>query len=229
MSTVSRHPFRLATTLFIALAGCLTEAGAVKREVIKTYQDEFAEHSYRLRVDLQGTNYLSVPNVVTDRGFNYQGRQFPVMFREMQTVYLARFSNAGGNEVALTIYRTKEDAEQVRGAVPSTPFGPAAGTEIALGAFARDLSTTVTLVLQSEKKDLAAQKDEILRLLNKLFYIKTEPTAEEKEAFIRSHAELPIPKLSNLTGLPEEMVRAILETSKMAPQVDGGEKKEKPD
>lgn len=227
MSTVSRHPFRLATTLFIALAGCLTEAGAVKREVIKTYQDEFAEHSYRLRVDLQGINYLSVPNVVTDRGFNYQGRQFPVMFRELQMVYLARFSNAGGNEVALTIYRTKEDAEQVRGAVPSTPFGPAAGTEIALGAFARDLSTTVTLVLRSEKKDLAAQKDEILRLLNKLFYIKTEPTAEEKEAFIRSHADLPLPKLSSLTGLPEEMIRAILETAKTAPQLDDTEKEEK--
>jgi hypothetical protein len=224
---VSRHPFRLATTLFITLAGCLTEAGAVKREVIKTYQEEFAEHSYRLRVDLQGTNYLSVPNVVTDRGFNYQGRQFPVMFRELQTVYLARFSNAGGNEVALTIYRTKEDAEQVRGAVPSTPFGPAAGTEIALGAFARDLSTTVTLVLQSEKKDLGAQKDEILRLLNKLFYIKTEPTAEEKEAFIRSHADLPLPKLSSLTGMPEEMIRAILETAKTAPQLDDTEKEEK--
>gem|GEM_PF-2402850 len=227
MTGDTRYPFRLAATLFVALVFCPSEAGAVKREVIKTYQEEFAEHSYRLRVDLQGTNYLSVPNVVTDKGFSYQGRQFAVMFRELQTVYLARFSNAGGNEVALTIYRTKEDAEQVRGAVPSTPFGPAAGTEIALGAFARDLSTTVTLVLQSEKKDLAAQKDEILRLLNKIFYIKTEPTAAEKEAFIRSHADLPLPKLANLTGMPEEMVRAILETAKTAPQVDGEEKEEK--
>ena len=227
MIAVSRRPFLFATTVSIALMLCFSNAGAVKREIIKTYQEEFAEHSYRLRVDLQGTNYLSVPNVATDRGFGYRGRQFPVMFREMEMVYLARFSNAGGNEVALTIYRTKEDAEQIRGAVPSTPFGPAAGTEIALGAFARDLSTTVTLVLQSEKKDLPAQREEILRLLNRLFYIKEEPTAEEKEAFIRSHSQLPLQKLSNLTGMPEEMIRTILEASKEAPPVAVEQKEEK--
>ncbi len=226
MTAVSRRRFSLASALCLASFFGLSDAGAVKREIIKSFQDDFGEHTYRLRVDLQGTNYLSVPNVVTDSGFSYRGRQFAVMFREMEMVYLARFSNAGGSEVALTIYRNKNDAEQVRGAVPSTPFGPAAGTEIALGAFARDLSTTVTLELHSAKHDLPAQKEEIVRLLNRLFYLKGEPTAEEKEAFIRSHAQLPLPKLSQLTGMPEEVIRTILETGKEAPTVTGEEKQE---
>lgn len=226
MTTLARRRFSLATSLGIATLLCVSDAGAVKREVIKSFQADFGEHTYRLRVDLQGTNYLSVPNVVTDKGFSYQGRQFAVMFREMEMVYLARFTNAGSSEVALTIYRNKDDAEQIRGAVPSTPFGPAAGTEVALGAFARDLSTTVTLELHSPKHDLPAQKEEILRLLNRLFYLKDEPTAEEKEAFIRSHPQLSLAKLSHLTGMPEEVVRGILETSKVDPPATGEEKKE---
>jgi hypothetical protein len=226
VTAIARRRFSLAASLGIAMLLCLSDAGAVKREIIKSFQEDFAEHTYRLRVDLQGTNYLSVPNVVTDSGFSYQGRQFAVMFREMEMVYLARFTNAGSSEVALTIYRNKDDAEQIRGAVPSTPFGPAAGTEVALGAFARDLSTTVTLELRSAKHDLPAQKEEIVRLLNRLFYLKGEPTAEEKEAFIRSHPQLSLTKLSHLTGMPEEVVRTIMETSKIEPPSTGVEKQE---
>jgi hypothetical protein len=226
VTRIARRLFSVTASFFIVCTLCTSDAGAVKREIIKTFQDEYAEHTYRLRVDLQGTNYLSVPNVVTDSGFAYRGRQFGVMFREMEMVYLARFSNAAANEVALTIYRNKQDAEQVRGAVPSTPFGPAAGTEVALGAFARDLSTSVTLELHSAKKDLTAQREEIVRLLDKLFYMKEEPTATEKEAFIRSHAQLPLPKLSKLTGMPEEMIKAILDEGKPEPPTTGVEKKE---
>ena len=226
MTRVSRRLFSVAASLLIVCTLCISDAGAVKREIIKSFQEEYAEHTYRLRVDLQGTNYLSVPNVVTDGGFSYRGRQFGVMFREMEMVYLARFSNAAASEVALTIYRNKTDAEQVRGAVPSTPFGPAAGTEVALGAFARDLSTTVTLELHSGKKDLAAQREEIVRLLGKLFYMKEEPTLEEKQAFIRSHAQLPLPKLSQLTGMSEEMIKVILEEGKPEPPTTGVEKQE---
>ena len=187
-------------------------AWAVKREVIKSFQEEFAQHTYQLRVDLQGTNYLSVPNVVTEKGFRYRGRQFPVMFREMEWVYLARVSNGGNNTVELTIYRNKKEAEQIRGAIPSAPFGPAAGTETALGSFARDLSTTVTLELKSGKENAAAQREEIRALLGRVFYIKEEPTQDEKEAYIRSHADLSVFKLAENTGLPEEMVKRILET-----------------
>ena len=225
MTAIARRRFSLPTSLGIAMLLCVSDAGAVKREIIKSFQEDFGGHTYRLRVDLQGTNYLSVPNVVTDSGFSYKGRQFAVMFREMEMVYLARFTNAASSEVALTIYRNKDDAEQIRGAVPSAPFGPAAGTDM-LGAFARDLSTTVTLELHSAKHDIPAQKEEILRLLNRLFYLKDEPTAEEKEAFIRSHPQLSLPKLSHLTGMPEEVIRTILETSKVAPPATGEEKKE---
>ena len=225
MTRVAFRRFCRAASLGIAMILCVSDAGAVKREIIKSFQEDFGDHTYRLRVDLQGTNYLSVPNVVTDSGFGYRGRQFAVMFSEMEIVYLARFSNAASNEVALTIYRSKEDAEQIRGAVPSAPFGPAAGTDV-LGSFARDLSTTVTLELRSGKHDLPAQKDEILRLLNRLFYMKDEPTAEEKEEFIRTHAQFSLPKLSRLTGMPEAVVRGILEASKAAPPETGEEKKE---
>jgi len=187
-------------------------AWAVKREIIRNFQEEFAQHTYRLRVDLQGTNYLSVPNVVTEKGFSYRGRQFPIMFRAMEMTYLARVSSGGSNIVDLTIYRSKKDAEQIRGAVPSAPFGPAAGTETALGSFARDISTTVTLELKADKNDSAAQRAEIVELLSRVFYIKAEPTLEDKEAYIRSHSDLPVPKLAENTGWPEAMVKKILDT-----------------
>ena len=188
------------------------DARGVKREVIRDLQADFAGHSYRLRADLQGTNYLSVPNVVTDEGVRYRGRQFSVLFRQMERVYLERISNDGGKSVTLTLYRNKKDAEQVRGAIPPAPYAPGGpGTETTLGNFARDLSTTVILELRAEKTDPAGQREEVLQLLGRVFYLKEEPTYEEKEAFILSHPDLPLAKLAVATGLSEEVVRRILE------------------
>ena len=198
----------LATTFLL----WRSDVQAAKREVIRALQEDIAGHSYRLRVDLQGTNYLSVPNIVTAEGFRYRGRHFPVLFRQMETVYVDRVSNDGAQAVALTLYRSKKDAGQIRGAIPAAPMGPAApGAETALGSFARDLSTSVILELLADKNDLAAQRAEILELLGRVFYFKVEPTYEEKEAFILSHRDLPLPKLGELTDLPEEMIRGILE------------------
>ena len=185
---------------------------AVKREVIRDFQEDFGGRSYKLRVDLQGTNYMSVPNVMSAKGFKYQGRQFPVLFHRMQMVYLDRISNETGKSVALTIYRSKNDAGQIRGSIPSAPMNPAAGaSETALGSFARDFSTTVVLELTAEKKDLDGQREQILDLLQKVFYVRAEPSFDEKEAFIRENRDLPIQKLMDLTGLPEQAVRNILE------------------
>jgi hypothetical protein len=185
---------------------------AVKRDVIRGFQEDFGGRTYRLRVNLQGTNYMSVPNVMSAKGFKYVGREFPVLFRRMQMVYLDRISNESGKSVALTIYRTKNDAGQIRGSIPSAPMNPASGaSETALGSFARDFSTTVILELTAEKTDLDAQREQILELLQKVFYVREEPTFEEKQAFIRENRDMPVQKLMDLTGLPEQAVRQILE------------------
>lgn len=185
---------------------------AVKRDVVRGFQEDFGARTYRLRVDLQATNYMSVPNVMTAKGFKYLGRQFPVLFRKMQMVYLDRISNESGQSVALTIYRSRDDAGQIRGSMPSAPMNPAAGaSETALGSFAREFSTTVILELTAEKTDLDGQRAQILDLLQKVFYVREEPTFEEKEAFIRENPDLPIRKLVEMTGLPEQAVRRILE------------------
>ena len=198
--------------VLLVLLASPTTALAVKREVIRGYQEDFGGRTYRLRVDLQGTNYMSVPNVMTARGFKYQGRQFPVLFHRMQMVYLDRISNESGKSVALTIYRSRNDAGQIRGSIPSAPMNPAAGaSETTLGSFARDFSTTVVLELTAEKQDLDGQRGQILDLLQKVFYVREEPTFEEKEAFIRENRDLPVPKLMEMTGLPEQAVRNILE------------------
>jgi len=222
-SSIRRSKFLFVIALALAFLPC-PRAWAVKRDIIRSFQEEFADHDYRLRVDLQGTNYLSVPNFVNENGFHYRGRQFPVMFRAMEMVYLARLSNAGSNVVDLTIYRSKKEAQQIRGAVPAAPFGPAAGTDT-VGSFARDLSTTVTLELRAGKDDTKAQREEILQLLGRIFYIKTEPTEEEKEAYIRSHADLSLTKLSEATGLPEQMIKQILATSPAREDAPPAEKK----
>lgn len=197
--------------LFLLAAALPCPALAVKREVIRGAQEDFGGRSYRLKVDLQGTNYLSVPNVMTAKGFKYQGRQFPVLFHKMQMVYLDRVSNDSSKTVALTVYRTKDDAGQIRGSLPSAPMNPATAgaAETALGAFARAFSTTVILELTAEKKDLPGQRQQILELLRQVFYVKEEPSFEEKEAFIRENPDLSIPRLVEMTGLPEEMVRRI--------------------
>jgi hypothetical protein len=198
--------------LAVALLLGVADARAVKREVIKDFQEEFAGHSYRLRVDLQGTNYLAAPNVVNDAGFAYRGRQFPVLFHQLEMVYLDRVSNDGNQAVGLTIYRSKDDAGQIRGALSPAPFGPGQqSTESMLGSYARGFSTSVTLELKSDKKDIPGQRDEIRRLLDQVFYIKQEPTEQEKESFVLSHPDYPIPKLMERTGLPEAMIRSILE------------------
>ena len=214
MSIAPRRLLMVGLPLATLLILSAPQAGAVKREVIRDLQEEIAGHSYRLRIDLQGTNYLSVPNVVTSEGLRYRGRQFPVLFRQMEMVYVERISNDAGKAVSLTLYRNRKEAEQVRGAIPPAPFTPGGpGTESALGSFARDLSTTVILELSAGKDDPRGQREEILQLLHRVFYLKEDPTFQEKETFVLSHADLPVSHLADATGLPEEVIREILKRS----------------
>jgi hypothetical protein len=204
------HIFR--RLFLIPLLLLASDAAAVKREVIREFQDELAGRTFRLRVDLQGTNYLAVPNIVNREGFHYRGRQFPVLFREMEMVYVDRVSSDGNKTVALTLYRNKKDAGQIRGAIPAPPLGPVGqSAETTLGSFARDLSTTVILELHAEKSDPNSQRAQIRELLSRVFYYNAEPTHAEREAYILSHRDVPVFKLSETTGLPEEMVKQILQ------------------
>ncbi len=196
--------------LLVLLAGPGQPAFAVKRDVIRQLQADYAGHTYQLRSDLLGTNYMLTPNVVDDRGIRYRGREASALFRQMETVYLDRVSKDGKRSVTLTIYRSRTDARQIRGSVPAVPLPVGPDRNTTLGSFARGLSTSVTLEVAAGADDQPAQREQIIGLLNRLFYLKEGPTYAEKETFIRSHADLPAPKLAEMTGLSEDVVRGIL-------------------
>src|SRR5713101_2003651 len=126
-------------------------ASAMKREVIRQLQEDFAGHTYQLRTDLRGTNYLVSSNVVDEHGIRYHGRELPVLFRQMETVYLDRIFNDGERAVTLALYRSRNDARQIRGAVPAAPIPVGPDRDATLGSFARDLSTSVTLEVTAGK------------------------------------------------------------------------------
>jgi hypothetical protein len=205
------HLRTLRRLLLIPLLLLASDATAVKRGVVKEFQDELAGRTFRLRVDLQGTNYLAVPNIVNHEGFHYRGRQFPVLFKEMEIIYVDRVSNDGNKSMAITLYRNKKEAGQIRGAIPAPPLGPVGqSAETTLGSFARDLSTTVILELRADKSDPDSQRGQIRELLSRVFYYNVEPTHAEREAYILHHRDVPVFKLAETTALPEEMVKEIL-------------------
>jgi hypothetical protein len=183
---------------------------AVKRDIIKDLQTEYAGRIYQLRMDLRGTDYFAAFNVVNDQGVHYRGRQLAVIFYGMETVYLDRISNESQREIRLSIYRNQSDARQIRGSVPTAPLPMGPDHETALGAFARDLSTTVILELRAGKDEPSVQREQITALMERLFYIKESPTFDQKEAFVLSHMDLPVPRLTSITGLGEDQVRGIL-------------------
>jgi hypothetical protein len=189
---------------------------AVKRGVVRDLQSEYAGHTYQLRMDLRGTDYFAAFNVVNEQGIHYRGRELPIIFYQLETVYLDRVSNEGGKEVRLTIYRSRNDARQIRGSVPAAPLPVGPDRDTTLGNFARDLSTNVLLEVRAGKDDPDAQRSEITALLERLFYLKETPGYKEKEEFVLSHPDLPIPRLAAITGLAEDLVNGILKRREAA-------------
>ena len=208
-----RCPLRKAAppvAFALALLFGVSSASAVRREVVRDLQDEFGGRSFQLRVDLQRTNYFSAANVLDARGLTHQGRTLATLFLQMETVFLERVVSDGGKSVALTVYRNRDEAQRIRGAVPGQAFPVGGDLGATMGNFARDLSTTVVLEVAAEKSDPDAQQRQFLELLDRLFYMKTAPTYEEKEAFITAHRTLPLGRLTEITGLSDEVVRGIL-------------------
>ena len=204
--------------LFAAALFSPGTALAVKREIIKELQSEYAGHTYQLRMDLRGTDYFAAFNVVSEQGTHYRGRELAIMFYRMETVYLERVTSEAGNEVRLTLYRNRTDARQVRGSIPGAPLPVGPDRETTLGAFARDFSTNVILELKAGKDEMEAQRGQIASLMERLFYLKEMPTYEEKEEFILSHPDLPLPRLREITGFNEDLVRGILKKREAAEQ-----------
>jgi hypothetical protein len=190
-----RTPLNLGTCLFrspsirllLFLAALLLPAPsfAVKRDTIKEMQEEYAGRAYQLRIDLRGTDFFAAFNVLTDQGAHYRGRELAIIFYRMETVYLDRISNESEREIRLSIYRNRNDAR-------------------------RDLSTEVILEVRAGKKEPSLQREQITALMGQLFYLKETPTYEQKEAFILSHRDLPLQRLTSITGFGEDQVRGIL-------------------
>ena len=203
----------------ILLAAALLFPGtalAVKREIIKELQSEYAGHTYQLRMDLRGTDYFAAFNVVSESGVHYRGRELSILFYRLETVYLDRVSNEADNEVRLTLYRNRNDAKQVRGSIPGAPLPVGPDQDTFVGAFARDFSTNVILELKARKGDPEAQRGQIAALMERLFYLKEMPTYEEREEFVLSHPDLPLPRLREITGFNEDLIRGILKKREAA-------------
>ena len=66
------------------------------------------------------------------------------------------------------------------------------------------------LELTASKESPEKQVEEIEALLDRLFYMKAEPTIDELEEYVQRHPRLPISSLSARTGLNPDRIRALL-------------------
>jgi hypothetical protein len=201
----------LPTWLCAVLCLCVAPAArAVGRDTYKDIRGRYEGLSYRLRVDLKAAGRAADPNVVGVDGVGYPSERSPILFGSLETVFIQRITNEGGTRLGLTVYRSQEEADLLRAsAIPMpTMANPNFGRTIA--AFAQQGSTSVVLELKTGKKDAPGQLAEIETLLDRVFYIKSEPTREDLEAFVRRHTGMPISRLRAVTGLPEEDIRTLL-------------------
>lgn len=207
-AAMAHGPARLA-----ALAVCLLAARgawAIERDTYKDIRSRYEGLSFRLRIDLKAAGRATDPNVVSLDGIGSSSERSPVLFGSLETVYVQRVTNEGGTRLSLTVYRSQEEANRLRAsAIPGPAMAnPNYGRTIA--TFARQDSTSVLLELKAGKKDPKGQMEEIEALLDKVFYLRSEPAREDLEDFVRRHSGWSISRLRAATGLPEEDIRALL-------------------
>lgn len=191
---------------------------AIQRDTCREIRDRYEGLALRLRIDLKAATGAAEPNVISLEGVGYPRERSPVLFGSLETVFLQRITSEGGVRLGLIVYRSAEEASRLRAsAIPGPSLdNPAYGRTLA--AFARQGSTTVMLELQAGKKDPQGQLDEIETLLDRVFYLKSEPSPEDLENFVRRHTGMPISRLRALTGLPEERIRTLLKDAAPASQ-----------
>jgi len=186
-------------------------ARGVSRDVAKELRGHYEGLTLRLRVDLRAAVRAGDPNVVSLGGVGYPSERAPVLFTCLESVYLQRMTSEGGTTLGLTVYRNREEAERLRGSAvpPSMGVNPNFGRTIA--TFAQQSSTSVVLELKAGKKDPVGQRQEIETLLDRVFYLNSDPTRDDLESCVRLHPTLPIPRLRALTGLPDDAIRALVQ------------------
>ena len=191
---------------------------AIQRNTCREIRDRYEGLALRLRIDLKAASGAAEPNLISLEGVGSPSERSPVLFGSLETVFLQRIISEGGARLGLTVYRSEEEANRLRAsAIPGPSLAnPAYGRTLA--TFARQGSTTVMLELQAGRKDPQGQLDEIETLLDRVFYLKSEPSPEDMENFVRRHTGMPISRLRDLTGLPEEQIRTLLKDAAAASQ-----------
>ena len=191
---------------------------AIKRDTCREIRGRYEGLALRLRIDLKAATGAAEPNIISLEGVGSPSERSPVLFGSLETVFLQRIISEGGARLGLTVYRSEEEANRLRAsAIPGPSLAnPAYGRTLA--TFARQGSTTVMLELKAGRKDPQGQLDEIETLLDRVFYLKSEPAPEDMENFVRRHTGMPISRLRDLTGLPEEQIRTLLKDAAAASQ-----------
>ncbi len=212
---MDRHPRAVRPSLAIVLltAGLLWPArdiGAIQRDTCREIRGRYEGLAFRLRIDLKGATGAAEPNIVSLEGVGQPGGRSPVLFGSLETVYVQRITSEGGSRLGLTVYRSEEEARRLRASAIPGPSMANPAYDRTLAAFARQGSTTVLLELRAGKKDAQGQMEEIETLLDRVFYMKSEPAREDMENFVRRHTGMPISRLRALTGLPEDRIRSLL-------------------
>jgi len=208
-----RHASLAGLSASLLVATCLSSAPAlraVQRDTYKDIRGRYEGLSLRLRIDLKAAGRATDPNVVSLDGVGYPSERSPILFTALDTVYVQRITNEGGTRLGLTVYRSQEEADRLRASAIPMPSMANPNYGRTLATFALQGSTSVILELKAEKKDAPAQLAEIEALLDRVFYLKSEPTREELEIFVRRHTGWPISRLRAATGLAEEDIRALL-------------------
>ena len=213
------HPWARCVALAAGLLA-FTDVRAIQRDTLKEIRSRYEGRSFRLRIDLKAAGRATDPNVVSLNGVGYPSERSPILFGSLETVYLQRITNEGATRLGLTVYRSVDEANRLRAsAIPGpTIANPNFGRTLA--TFAQQGSTNVVLELKAGKKDPQGQLAEIETLLDRVFYLKSEPTRDDLETFVRRHTGWSFSRLRAVTGLSEEDIRALLKESSASAPAD---------
>ena len=196
--------------LVVLLLLSAAPAEAIHRDAYKEVRGRYEGLTLRLRIDLKAAGHAVEPNVVSLEGAGGGRERSPVLFGRLEKVYVERVMSEGPTRLGLTVYRSQEEAARLRATAIPQPGNPNPNFSRTMASFAQQGSTTVVLDLKAGKKDPQHQMEEIETLLDRVFYLKGEPTLEEMQDFVRRHRGMSITQLRSLTGLDPEEIRALL-------------------
>ncbi|HKQ98347.1 MAG TPA: hypothetical protein VJV75_10760 [Candidatus Polarisedimenticolia bacterium] len=208
---------RVVALAGVALLGAGGSAPAVDRTLGKDLRARYEGRTFRLRVDLRSAAHSVEPNLISLEGVGYGRETSPVMFYRLESVFVDRLTSEGGARLALTIYRSEDEARRMRAvSIPSPVVGNPAGANT-MGAYARGGSTSVMVELKAGKKEPEAQRGEADLLMHRLFYLDGDPARSDLEAFVLEHRNWSVSRLATITGLTPDEVRVLTTSPDSAP------------